>query len=124
MSMKTSAIRCHCGQRIVSKDVLQRSWYVRVFGPSFMYLKFRCSRCKRLGERFIEQEKWDDAILRDIPSELKVDEKKRFEHMGKITVDEEIDFHFEMDKPGTLKDLAKMFAENEAKPKTSTATRP
>jgi len=109
MSMKTSAIRCHCGQRIVSKDVLQRSWYVRVFGPSFMYLKFRCSRCKRLGERFIEQEKWDDAILRDIPSELKVDEKKRFEHMGKITVDEEIDFHFEMDKPGTLKDLAKMF---------------
>jgi DNA-directed RNA polymerase subunit RPC12/RpoP len=109
MSMKTSAIRCHCGQRIVSKDVLQRSWYVRVFGPSFMYLKFRCSRCKRLGERFIEQEKWDDAVLRDIPSELKGEEKKRFEQMGKITVDEEIDFHFELESPKALKDLAKMF---------------
>jgi hypothetical protein len=107
MNTKPSAIRCHCGQRIVSKDVLQRSWYVRVFGPSFMYLKFRCSRCKRLGEKFIEQEKWDDAILRDIPSELKGDEKKRFEHMGKITVDEEIDFHFELDKAAALKELAK-----------------
>jgi DNA-directed RNA polymerase subunit RPC12/RpoP len=109
MSMKTSAIRCHCGQRIVSKDVLQRSWYVRVFGPSFMYLKFRCSRCKRLGERFIEQEKWDDAILRDIPSEIKGEEKKSFEQMGKISVDEQIDFHFELETAQALKDLAKMF---------------
>jgi DNA-directed RNA polymerase subunit RPC12/RpoP len=109
MSMKTSPIRCHCGQRIVSKDVLQRSWYVRVFGPNFMYLKFRCSRCKRLGEKFIEQEKWDDAVLRDIPSEITHDEKKRFEHMGKITVDEEIDFHFEMDDTKVLKELSKLF---------------
>src|SRR5436309_5158533 len=109
MSMKTAPIRCHCGQRIVSKDVLNRSLYVRPLGPSFMYLKFRCSRCKRLGERFIEQEKWDDSVLRDIPSELKSEEKKRFEHLGKITVDEEIDFHFEMEKPEVLKDLAKSF---------------
>ena len=101
--------RCHCGQRIVAKDVLQRSWYVRVFGPSFMYLKFRCSRCKRMGEKFIEQDKWDDAILRDIPSELSGDEKKRFDRMGKITVDEEIDFHFELEHPEALKKLAALF---------------
>jgi DNA-directed RNA polymerase subunit RPC12/RpoP len=109
VSMKTTAIRCHCGQRIVAKDVLQRSWYVRVFGPSFMYLKFRCSRCKRVSERFIEQEKWDDAILRDIPSEMTSEEKKRFDGLGKISVDEEIDFHFEIEKPDTLKDLSKLF---------------
>jgi DNA-directed RNA polymerase subunit RPC12/RpoP len=100
--MKSTIIRCHCGQRIVAKDVLQRSWYVRVFGPSFMYLKFRCSRCKRLGEKFIEQDKWDDTILRDIPSEMTLDEKKRFDKLGKITVDEEIDFHFQMDDPSVL----------------------
>ena len=109
MSMKTTAIRCHCVQRIVAKDVLQRSRYVRVFGPSFRYLKFRCSRCKRMGEKFIEQDKWDDAILRDIPSELSGEEKKRFERMGKITVDEEIDFHFDMDHPEALKKLAALF---------------
>ena len=93
--MRTTAIRCHCGQRIVTKDVLQRSWYVRVFGPSFMYLKFRCSRCKRLGEKFVEQDKWDDSILRDIPTEISMDEKRRFDQLGKISVDEEIDFHFD-----------------------------
>jgi len=103
--MKTTAIRCHCGQRIVAKDVLHRSWYVRVFGPSFMYLKFRCSRCKRLGEKFIEQDKWDDTILRDIPSELSIDEKKRFDKLGAISVEEQIDFHFSLEEPETLSAL-------------------
>lgn len=101
--MRATAIRCHCGQRIVSKDVLQRNWYVRVFGPSFMYLKYRCSRCKRLGEKFVEQDKWDDSILRDIPSEISLDERKRFERLGKISVDEEIDFHFALENPEVLR---------------------
>ncbi|HEU4753445.1 MAG TPA: hypothetical protein VFU47_10100 [Armatimonadota bacterium] len=103
--MRTTAIRCHCGQRIVAKDVLQRSWYVRVFGPSFMYLKFRCSRCKRMGEKFVEQDKWDDSILRDIPSEMSLDEKKRFDQLGTISVDEEIEFHFALDSPDILNRL-------------------
>ena len=101
--MRTTAIRCNCGQRIVTKDVLQRSWYVRVYGPSFMYLKFRCSRCKRMGEKFIEQDKWDDSILRDIPSEVSTDEKRRFEQLGRISVDEEIEFHFSLDDPDFLR---------------------
>ncbi|MBI3911435.1 MAG: hypothetical protein HY320_10945 [Armatimonadetes bacterium] len=109
LGMKTTTIRCHCGQRIVAKDVLQRSWYVRVFGPSFMYLKFRCSRCKRLGEKFIEQDKWDDSILRDIPSEMSLEEKKRFDQMGKIGVEEEIEFHFQMEDAEALKGLIKEF---------------
>jgi DNA-directed RNA polymerase subunit RPC12/RpoP len=103
--MRATAIRCNCGQRIVSKDVLQRSWYVRVFGPSFMYLKYRCSRCKRMGEKFVEQDKWDDSILRDIPSELSLDERKHFETLGKISVDEAIDFHFNLEDPELLKSI-------------------
>lgn len=110
MSIKTSAIRCHCGQRIVTKDVLQRSWTVRVFGPSFMYLKFRCSRCKRLGEKFIDQDKWDDTLLRDIPSEVSIDEKKRFDGMGQITIDEALDFHFALEEThNTLGELTRQF---------------
>jgi DNA-directed RNA polymerase subunit RPC12/RpoP len=103
--MRTTAIRCNCGQRVVAKDVLHRSWYVRVFGPSFMYLKFRCSRCKRLGEKFIEQDKWDDSILRDIPTEMSLEEKRRFDQLGQISVDEEIDFHFALDDPEALRSL-------------------
>jgi len=49
------------------------------------------------------------AILRDIPSELTAEEKKRFDQMGKISVDEEIDFHFELEHPEALKKLAELF---------------
>lgn len=105
--MKTATIRCNCGQRIIAKDVQQRNWFVRVFGASFMYLKFRCSRCKRLGERFIEQEKWDDSLLRDIAAEITVSEKREFERLGGISVDEQIQFHFALDDPAILGSLVK-----------------
>ena len=92
--MNTKAgITCNCGQRIVAKDVLQKGQYLRLFGPSFIYVKFRCSRCKRLGEKFIEQDKWDDALLRDIPTEFTSDEKKQFDRLGPISINEVIDFH-------------------------------
>lgn len=96
--MNTKAvISCNCGQRIVSKDVLQKGTYLRLFGPSFVYVKFRCSRCKRLGEKFIEQDKWDEALLRDIPAEFEPEEKKRIESLGPITIDEVVDFHYSLD---------------------------
>src|SRR4051812_8028825 len=88
-----AVINCNCGQRVVSRDVLQRGQYLRLFGPSFIYLKYRCSRCKRLGEKFIEQDKWDDALLRDIPAEFGGDEKSEFDRLGPITIDEVMDFH-------------------------------
>ena len=91
-------INCNCGQRVISKDVIQKGHYLRLFGPSFVYVKFRCSRCRRLGEKFIQQDKWDDALLRDIPLEFDSDERKLFDTMGKITVDEVIDFHYDLDR--------------------------
>jgi DNA-directed RNA polymerase subunit RPC12/RpoP len=96
--MNTKAgISCNCGQKIVSKDVLQKGQYLRLFGPSFIYVKFRCSRCKRLGEKFIEQDKWDDGLLRDIPSEFGTEEKKQFDRLGPISINEVIDFHQELE---------------------------
>ncbi len=95
--MNTKAgITCNCGQRILVKDVLQKGHYLRLFGPSFVYVKFRCPRCKRLGERIFEQDKWDESLLRDTPTEFDEAEKKRFEALGPITLDEVIDFHFRL----------------------------
>lgn len=94
LTMNTKAgITCSCGQRILSKDVIQKGQYLRLFGPSFVYIKFRCSRCKRLGEKFIEQDKWDESMLKDIPSEMSPEEKKRFESLGEISIDEVMQFH-------------------------------
>ena len=95
--MKTS-IKCNCGQRIFSRDVMQQGYYVRHFGPSYVYIKFRCSRCKKLGEHFIKQEDWAEGILNDSANEVAASEKGRFETMGKITIDEMIDFHYALDK--------------------------
>ena len=100
-SMK-SLIKCNCGQRIIAKDVMQTGYYLRLFGPSFVYVKFRCSRCKKLGEQFVKQDDWEDGILRDIPSEMASDEKARFDAMGPIDIHEAIDAHFQMEELETL----------------------
>ena len=99
-------IKCNCGQRIIAKDVMQTGYYLRLLGPSFVYVKFRCSRCKKLGEQFIKQEEWEDGILKDIPSEINLAEKLRFESMGQIEVKELVNFHFELDDPDSLGKLA------------------
>lgn len=105
MSVKPM-IKCNCGQRIVARDVMQTGYYLRLFGPSFVYVKFRCSRCKKLGEQFVKQEDWEDGILKDIPSELGRLEKEELQCMGPISVHEQIDFHFDLDSPDLLKQLA------------------
>lgn len=107
--MKPNSIRCSCNQRIVAKDVLQKSWYVRVFGPSYMYLKFRCGRCKRLGEKLIKQRNWDESILCAIDTEVTGRERQRFEDLGRISVDEQIGFRCGLDQPDTLAELARQY---------------
>jgi hypothetical protein len=87
---------------------MQTGYYLRLFGPSFVYVKFRCSRCKKLGEQFVKQEDWEDGILKDIPSEVSQEEKGSFQSMGPISINEVIDFHFEMERSDLLSDLAGM----------------
>ncbi|HAH85754.1 MAG: hypothetical protein WCT06_01250 [Armatimonadota bacterium] len=106
MNVKAT-IKCNCGQRIVAKDVMQTGYYLRLFGPSFVYVKFRCSRCKKLGEQFVKQEDWEDGILKDIPSEATQEEKSSFKAMGPISINEAIDFHFELERSNPLADLVK-----------------
>lgn len=98
-------IKCNCGQRIVTKDVMQTGYYLRLFGPSFVYVKFRCSRCKKLGEQFVKQEDWEDGILRDTPVEVSVEEKQKFEDLGPIDMDEVINAHFKLESADTLDNL-------------------
>lgn len=91
-------IRCSCGQRVVSKDVTQTGYYLRIVGPSFVYVKYRCSRCKKLGEQFVKQQDWEEGILKDTPCEITDVERSRFQSMGEIDVHEAIDFHFALDE--------------------------
>src|SRR5438105_10574701 len=94
--MKTT-IKCNCGQRVFSRDVMQQGYYVRQFGPSYVYIKYRCSRCKKLGEHFVKQEEWEDNLLHDITTEVNETERDRFCSLGEITLDEMRAFHRELE---------------------------
>jgi len=105
MSNIRTSIKCNCGQRIIAKDVVQHGYYLRLFGPSFVYVKFRCSRCKKLGEQFIKQEEWEEGILKDVAIEVSNEERETFVNQGPIDINEVIDFHFQLETLSDLKSL-------------------
>lgn len=109
-----STIKCNCNQRILAKDVMQTGYYLRLFGPSFVYVKYRCSRCKKLGEQFVKQDEWEDGILNDAPSEMSPDENRKFKGMGKIDIHECIDAHFELEKISSLSELCETAEETKS----------
>jgi hypothetical protein len=92
MSTQTQ-VTCSCGQRVVVTDVVQQGRVLRLFSPSLIYLKFECSHCKRVSERFMPEAEWDPGALRATPHEATRDERRRFEEMGEITLDEILNFH-------------------------------
>jgi hypothetical protein len=104
--MKTS-LKCHCGQRIVRRDVMQQGYYMRQFGPSYVYIKYRCSRCKKLGEHFVKQEEWEDGLLHEITCEAGDRERARFAKLGDITLDEMRSFHRALEKMENIPNLLK-----------------
>jgi DNA-directed RNA polymerase subunit RPC12/RpoP len=112
-SVKTM-IKCNCGQRILAKDVMQTGYYLRLVGPSFVYVKYRCSRCKKLGEQFVKQEEWEDGILHDVPSEIAPDEQRQFDQMGAIDIHECIDAHFELEKLSKLSEILEAMEETKS----------
>ena len=119
MSHMRTSIKCNCGQRVIAKDVVQHGYYLRLFGPSFVYVKFRCSRCKKLGEQFIKQEEWEEGILKDTAVEVSHNEKEQFDAKGAIDIGEVIDFHFELE---TMNDLNSLNAMMPAAKKKSRST--
>ena len=106
--MARAAIRCRCGQRIGQREVRHAGYYPRVFGPSVVLVRYRCSRCKKLGERFVMQEEWEGGIFRDRGFETSNDEQERFHSLGPIRMTELARFHDELESVD-LSDLRREF---------------
>jgi len=119
MSNMRTSIKCNCGQRIIAKDVVQHGYYLRLFGPSFVYVKFRCSRCKKLGEQFIKQEEWEDGILKEVATEMGTDEREVFATQGPIDINEVIDFHFALENLADLKTLDAVVSQKKSKTRST-----
>ena len=99
--MKTS-LKCHCGQRVLRRDVMQQGRYERQLGPKYVYIKYRCSRCKKLGEHFVKQEEWEESLLQETTQETNETEATKFATMGKITLDEMRAFHHALETLDTI----------------------
>lgn len=76
---------------------MKQGFYPRQYGPSYVYIKYRCSRCKKLGEHFVKQEEWEDGLLKDNLTELTPEEKSRFDALGQITYTELAEVHRQLD---------------------------
>lgn len=91
MSPKTG-IRCSCGHRISAREVLKHGIMMAHWQPLYAYVRYRCSRCKRLGERVVDYERWDQSALKEYTGEITEQERTKFDRMPPITSDEIIRF--------------------------------
>ncbi len=56
-------ILCSCGRQIRGREVLQQGHFMSQWKPMSVYVKFRCSRCRMLGERLVDYARWEEGIL-------------------------------------------------------------
>ena len=108
--MNRTAIRCRCGQRIGQREVMHTGYYPRMFGPSLVYVRYRCSRCKKVDEQYVRQEEWENGILKDDALETSGTEQDRFSELGPIEMSELVEFHKALDSLPSLADLNAEFA--------------
>jgi len=87
-------IRCsHCGHRVTVREVLQAGLHMNAEGAPHVYVRFRCARCKRVGQRLVHREAWAGHVLESIGARLSAADRERFEALGPITAEEILDFH-------------------------------
>jgi hypothetical protein len=104
---------CECGEKVVRKDVVQQEYFVRQFGPSFVYVKYRCPRCNRMGEQYVRQEDWMPAALETaIVTALEAAVEPYFPSHGPITEDEQSSVRDFLTRSNPLDSLKLFFHEN------------
>jgi len=103
MSVKPSIV-CTCGRRIEGREVLQHGYFMNHWKPVWVFVKYRCSRCRMLGEQLVDYSQWDETVL---DSDV-ADVAPAVASLGAIDDDEVRDFaeKLGMLKPSDLDNLA------------------
>jgi len=78
---------------VLAKEVLRTDLYERSSGREYVYVKFRCRRCKRMGEVFVSERQWDWSIFEPARNEMSDAERDVFLDQDAISVAEIILFH-------------------------------
>ena len=113
--MGRPVVRCRCGHQVLAKEVLRTDLYERSSGREYVYVKFRCRRCKRMGEVFVSERQWDWSIFEPAHNEMSDAERDVFLDQDAISVAEIILFHRQ------LKDVERISEMQQAAPPADTA---
>jgi hypothetical protein len=85
----TPKIVCACGRRIEGREVLQHGYFMSHWKPVWVFVKYRCSRCRMLGEKLVDYDQWDETALDGEAPEPAFAEAPTFAPLGEID-DEEV----------------------------------
>lgn len=113
--MSKPIVRCRCGHQVLGREVLRTQPCEKPSGAEAIYVKFRCRRCKKIGEAFIDQNEWNPAIFEVPHDEMKTEERDRFVGTEAIASGDVISFHRALQKANTVSELLRPDA---AKPDT------
>lgn len=114
--MNKTVVRCRCGHQVLAREVLRTDLYERALGREYVYVKFRCRRCKRMGEAFVSEARWDWSILEPAPGEMTGEERDRFLDADEISDADISAFHAQLEQLSRIEDLARAENSNEEKP--------
>ena len=120
--MNKPTISCRCGHHVVGRELLRTEFYERASGEEAIYVKFRCRRCKVIGEAFVPRAEWDPHILETPRDEMTYSERDRIVEEKAISSGDVISFHRALQKIVTLDDLSR--PEARRKDKKSDKNRP
>jgi DNA-directed RNA polymerase subunit RPC12/RpoP len=99
-------VRCRCGHRVLAKEVLRTDLYERPSGREYVYVKYRCQRCKRMGETFVAESCWDWRIFEAARNELSESETELFSQRAPISSEDVIDLHQQLITIESLRQFA------------------
>lgn len=94
--MDKPLVLCRCGHLVLGKEVLRTDLYERSSGHEYVYVKFRCARCKRIAQTFVPASAWDWRKLEPAPGELSSEERDRLLEEEPVQASDLLSFHEEM----------------------------
>jgi hypothetical protein len=83
---------------VVRRDVIQTGLYLGVLGANYVYVRFRCGRCRRIGEQLVQEQDWDPSVLHESGVQSSQQDLRRFDQLGAITAEEVVEFHYALER--------------------------
>ncbi len=116
--MNKTILRCNCGHQVLGKEILRAEPYEKESGRESIYIKYRCRRCKRLGEAFFDRLEFDASIFEAPRNEMSDVERDHFLDEKTISSGDVIAFHRALSKSASLEDLSRLESNARGRGKT------